>query len=128
MHPVLLVLSLLLVLTHFPVAAAPGDVRVINGDFEQPAGPGASPVPGWTFYRWEGVATPSLDRAARTSGGAAAHLHGPDPGKAAIHQRLHLVPGRYRLSALTASRDLRPGKDNLTARLHLDWAAAARRS
>ena len=109
----------LLVALQCLTGSAIGDALVINGDFEQPGQSQTAPFPGWAFYRWDGSAQPALDREARSTG-ATAHLHATSAGKAAIHQRLHLVPGRYRLTALTASWDLRPGKDNLTARLHLD--------
>jgi hypothetical protein len=101
-----------------PAAALPD--LLVNGDFEQAATNAATPIPGWTFYSWDGAATGVLDREAHPSGGTSMHLHGRAPGKAAIHQRVHLLPGRYRLTALAASWDLRPGRDNLGARLFLE--------
>ncbi len=112
-------LPLALALILAPPAWAAGDL-LTNGDFEQPGATPAAPVPGWTFYSWDGVARVALDRDARPSGGTALHLHGTAPGKAAVHQRVHLAPGRYRLSGLAASWDLRPGRDNLTGRLFIE--------
>jgi len=105
-------------------ASAPASIQgpdlVSNGDFEQAGGSASAPFPGWTFFSWDGAAQAAPDREARPSGGTTVHLHGTAPGKAAIHQRLHLVPGRYRLSALAASWGLRPGRDNLGGRLLLE--------
>ena len=100
--------------------ASPDPELVLNPGFAPDGATAPAPIPGWTFYSWDGAAQAALDRAARPSGGAVVHLHGSAPGKAAIHQRVHLTPGRYRLSALAASWDLRPGRDNLSGRLLLE--------
>jgi len=120
MRPALPALTLVLLVFLCTSPAVTADALIANGDFEQPAQSADAPFTGWTFYRWSGSTQAALDHEARPGGGAAAHLHAPIAGKAALHQRIHLAPGRYRLAALTAAADLRPGKDNLTARLHLE--------